>query len=291
MLSTQSAEKSLASTKSSKSVRFGSPPIGLSRLNMKSGWPNADADRHAVAGPQGSGRGDPQVAPHAVRAEILRGRASRSRVRRGADLLVADAGWRVDVHLGVLDRDLPLVARRIPVELVVVLEPQEPAPYPVDERHDLLRVGGAGHPRLDPDIPARVRDLLAGALVAHGNRPIDARVRALELERDVLADDEARVGFDLDARHEVRDREAARRRRRGRRNHREQDRERDERPSDTLSSRTRRGAPAALGGCRARSIPAGGTGRRRSEERRVGKEWRGGRSQWPDHIKQSNAAA
>jgi len=41
MLSTQSAEKSLASTKSSKSVRFGSPPIGLSRLNMKSGWPNA----------------------------------------------------------------------------------------------------------------------------------------------------------------------------------------------------------------------------------------------------------
>src|SRR2546425_4939781 len=124
-------------------------------------------------------------------------------------------------HLGVLDRDLPLVARHIPVELVVVLEPQEPAPDPVDERHDLLRVGGAGHPRLDPDIPARVRDLLAegparlvvdadavqpqrelqaGALVAHGNRAIDARGRALELERDVLADDEARVGVDLDHR-------------------------------------------------------------------------------------------
>src|SRR6059036_2785442 len=41
MLSVQSVEKTLASTKSSKSVRFGSPPIGLSRLNMKSGWPNA----------------------------------------------------------------------------------------------------------------------------------------------------------------------------------------------------------------------------------------------------------
>src|SRR5947199_10110162 len=176
-----------------------------------------------------------------------------------------------------------LVVLPIPVELVESIEPQYHAQYTVDERHYLLLVGGAGHPRLDPDIPARVRDLLAegparlvvdadavqpqrelqaGALVAHGNRPIDARVRALELERDVLADDEARVGFDLDARHEVRDREAARRRRRGRRNHREQDRERDERPSDTLSSRTRRGAPAALGGCRARSIPAGGTGRR-----------------------------
>ena len=194
------------------------------------------ADHHgeALAWPEPAHRAEAPEALDAVERVVLPAAAARAAVRDRAHGAVGDARGHLDEHLREADRDLPLVARRVPVELVVVLEGQDAAADAVDDRDRLLRVGGARHPGLDLHVAARIGDLvaerrpalgvdpdalqpegelIAAAIVANGDRAEDALVRALEVEGDVLADDEARVGVDLEAHDEAVDGEAARLRR------------------------------------------------------------------------------
>lgn len=57
-----------------------------------------------------------------------------------------------DPRCGALNRELPLVARHVPVELVVVLEEFEAVSYPVAENHGASRVVRFGYPDLDLQI-------------------------------------------------------------------------------------------------------------------------------------------
>ena len=83
---------------------------------------------------------------------------------------------------------------------------------------------------VDPDALQAEGELVAAAIVADGDRAEDALVRAPEVEGDVLADDEARVGIDLEAHDEAVDDEAARFRRGREGREREHDERRRARP-------------------------------------------------------------
>ena len=241
-----------------RAVAAGIAPVGPPREHSQAEGQERQAERPVVLEEPDSGSpggrsphharrprdGNRQALPRAQRPrraegediavallDVVRARdAARPRIGDGQGI-AGDRSRRADDHrLGLADGHVPLVAGDVPVQLLVIVDAEEPAPHAIDHGHRLGRIDRARDRGLDPHVAPGVghgrlegpellvehldavepqRELEPPARIPHRDEAIHRRMAAAKIEGDRLPDVEARIGMNRDADGEAIDGECA----------------------------------------------------------------------------------